>query len=383
VLTRYFEPAFRGGGPIQTIGALVRARPSWTSTAIICGNSDHGDPTPLVDMADQWIHQDGVDVWYARPTLGAAITAFIRARYPKPRIVYLNSLFDPIYSIIPQILSACGLWGRAGLVVAPRGQLDPGALAIKALKKRVFLAGYRLLGCHRRVLWHASTPLEAENVRRVFGESIQIAVRENETSLPVKAQQRGPRPPGPCRLVYASRVVPKKGLLTALEALTKLVDPVDFDVIGAFEDRNYEAACGHIITRLPTNVRLRLHGALPRSALLEKLRGADIMLFPTAGENFGHVIAEALSESCPLMCSNATPWTERLAGGAGGIVRPNTPDAWAAAIKDLVAAGPGEWQRHSDKAATAFDNWRAEDKGEHIFALAHDHFGLTTRPSPE
>ena len=106
------------------------------------------------------------------------------------------------------------------------------------------------------------------------------------------------------------------------------------------------------------------------------------MVFPTAGENFGHVIAEALSESCPVMCSDATPWTERLDGGAGGVVRPNTPDAWAAAIKDFVAAGPGEWQRQSDNASAAFDNWRAEDKGEHIFALAHKHFGLTTRPSP-
>lgn len=374
VLTQYFEPAFRGGGPIQTIGALVRARPAWVSTSILCSNSDLGQSGPLVDTPDQWIRRDGFDVFYASMSLGGAISAMIRSRRIAPDMLYVNSFFNLPYSLIPQLLHACGMWGRAGLVLAPRGELSPGALAIKAPRKRMLLALYRLLGQHRRVLWHASTELEAGEIQRVFGRSARIAIRENETALPIVAKRRGPRPPGPCRLVYASRVVPKKGLLIALEALARVDDAVSFDVVGAFEDDAYADVCRQMITRISSNVRLTFHGALSRGEVLKELRKADAMVFPTEGENFGHVIAEALSESCPVMCSDTTPWTVRLAAGAGDVVKPNTPNEWAIAIRAFVAAGSSVWERCSDLAGAAFDEWRAEDKGAHIFELARAHF---------
>lgn len=376
VLTQYFEPAFRGGGPIQTIGALVRARPAWASVFVICSNSDLGESAPLVEFPDQWLHRDGFDVWYARSTLGGAVRAMVRSRRVEPRFIYVNSLFSPVYSIIPQLLHGCGLWGRAGLILAPRGELNRGALAIKAPKKRAFLALYRMLGGHRRVLWHASTELEAQDIRRVFGESVEIVVRENEANLPLRARRRASRPPGEFRLVYASRVVPKKGLLVALQALTEVQDPISFDVIGAFEDEPYRAACQPILEKMPPNVLLKFHGALPRTEVLEALHGADAMVFPTAGENFGHVIAEALSESCPVLCSDATPWTERLAGGAGDVVSPNTPAAWVTAIREFIASGSAGWEQRSDRAADAFDEWRDENKGAHILELARAYFGF-------
>ncbi|MCC6498505.1 MAG: glycosyltransferase [Propionibacteriaceae bacterium] len=281
-------------------------------------------------------------------------------------------MFDFSFSILPQILMGLGLWRKGRLVLAPRGELSPGALSIKPVRKRVFLRAYRLLGRHRRVLWHASTLLEARDIWREFGRSARVLIRENETFLPVVAMPRGARKPGPCRLAFASRAVTKKGLLTALEALATVVDRVDLSVVGAFENGEYEASCHRALARLPDNVRVTLHGVLPRAALLQELRVADAMVFPTAGENFGHVIAEALSESCPVMVSDTTPWTERLARGAGYVVAPNTPERWSEAIRVFVAAGPTEWIAGSERARAAYNEWRSEDKGKHIFQLVQD-----------
>lgn len=47
---------------------------------------------------------------------------------------------------------------------------------------------------------------------------------------------------------------------------------------------------------------------------------ATAFLFPTLGENFGHVIAEALSVGCPVFVTANTPWTELIQRGAGKII---------------------------------------------------------------
>ena len=42
---------------------------------------------------------------------------------------------------------------------------------------------------------------------------------------------------------------------------------------------------------------------------------ADLFVFPTKGENFGHVILEALSVGTPVLTSDQTPWRGDLGRG--------------------------------------------------------------------
>lgn len=42
----------------------------------------------------------------------------------------------------------------------------------------------------------------------------------------------------------------------------------------------------------------------------EGIRGALPFLFPTLGENYGHVIFEALAAGCPVIVSDQTPWQD-------------------------------------------------------------------------
>ena len=43
----------------------------------------------------------------------------------------------------------------------------------------------------------------------------------------------------------------------------------------------------------------------------------DLFLFPTAGENYGHVIAESLAAGTPVLVSTETPWRNLHAEGLG------------------------------------------------------------------
>lgn len=375
VLTGYYEPAFRGGGPIQTLRALLRDRPEWVDASVICSNSDLGDVAFLVDAPDTWIDRDEISVRYVSRGWRSLISALNSARRDLgPSIVYLNSFFSIRYTLMPQLWRLTGFGRRAGFVLAPRGELHKGALAIKSPKKQMLITVYRILSLHRRVLWHASTDEEAGDIRRVFGEFVSVVVRENETSLPSSAHIRSGRELGICRLTFASRAVRKKGLLILLEALRRVTSPVAVEIIGGFEDPSYESQCRDAAARLPSHVSIEFRGPLPREEVLGSLRRADGMVFPTEGENFGHVIAEALSEACPVISSRNTPWTDRLTSGGGVVVEPNSPDAWLKALDAYIEIGPDGWQASSDSAAAAFRRWRNEDKGPHVFELARDHF---------
>ena len=81
-------------------------------------------------------------------------------------MIYLNSLFSVPFALQP-LRAAKSLGIR--VVLAPRGMLGAGALAIKPAKKKLFLTLARLFGLFRGVRWHASTSVEASrNVLRAF-----------------------------------------------------------------------------------------------------------------------------------------------------------------------------------------------------------------------
>lgn len=366
VVAPYFVPAFRGGGPIQTLKALIDAAPNSFDVSVVCANNDLGEKTSLVGTPNRWLQVDRANVRYVEGGVRALISAYRSAS--GANLVYLNSLFNPRFSMIPVLIKAIGLWHGASFLIAPRGELDPGALALKPIKKSVFLAAYKVLGLSRRLTWHASTPEEADQITRIFGPHTRILVRENETRLPARASTRPPRAAGPARLLFASRLVEKKGLLTLLEALAGVSHPVKVSVVGAFETAQYEARCRAVVDELPANIDLTFLGALPRKQVLAQMRCSDVMAFPTMGENFGHVVAEALSESCPVFASGHTPWSARLRSGGGAVVSDDV-EAWRQALAGFVSQTPGEWMVASVKAGRSYERWRNEDKGPHIFEL--------------
>ena len=367
VSTPFYVPAYLGGGPIQTLKALINAAPSEFETRVVCANHDLGQTTPLTDHPNRWVEVGAAQVQY----VGGGIRSHIRAlkQTDDADIIYLNSLFNPRYSLLPMLLKRLGFWKKGALLIAPRGELDPGALALKTRKKKAFLTAFKLLRFHKSALWHASTSVEAAQIKKQFGD-VTVLVRENETSLPQQAFSRPPRKAGPPRLLFVSRLDEKKGLHILLKSLKSIASPLDLKIVGAFEDSDYESRCRRHIEQLDDNISIEFSGPLERDNVLQSMQSADLLVFPTAGENFGHVIAEALSQSCPVMCSANTPWTNHLTDGGGFVVQQNTADAWRKSISEFVLLGSNSWVEASQSSGETYNIWRNEDKGTHVFALA-------------
>lgn len=372
VLAPSFPPAYRGGGPARTLEALVRDTPSGIRLIVFAPDKDTGETTRLPVVRNKWSKQGVHDAYFFSTDQPVQVLrAIVALRREKPDAVYLNSLFNTVLAVLPLMLWALRFFGGAQLLLAPRGELDRGALALKHRKKRFYLGLLSLLPFHRRIVWHASSAMERSAVIQAFGQHANVLVRENETSLPPNSVTPA-RSAGHASLVFLSRISRKKGLDIALQALQHVTAELDFDIYGPHEDASYLSECRELIAQLPATVHARILGPIGPRGVREILANYDAMVFPTRGENFGHVIAEALSGSCPVLCSPHTPWSAILVAGGGAVIEGDDTAAWSAAIEEWAVRSPLERDQARTSAGEAYRRWFAEDKGAHVLEMLRD-----------
>jgi glycosyltransferase involved in cell wall biosynthesis len=373
-----FPPAYLGGGPIRTLDALVREAPSTVRMLVLTSDRDVGATYPLSVASNEWVSRDSALVYYMSTNrLCRLLRGFAALRREKPTVLYFNSFFSPLFSVLPQLMRRAVFPAASLRLLAPRGEFSVGALAIKRRKKSLFIRLYKALRLHRRLVWHASSSLEAADIRRVWGKEAVILVRENETSLPNRASapvRQGKS--STLKAFFFGRIVPKKGLLAVLEALQSATGTVELDIYGDEEDARYAQACRRAAARVSSSVTVRFMGAVHPEEVPARFASYDVMLMPTAGENFGHVIAEALSASCPVICTDTTPWTDLLEAGAGRVVRSWSATDWKNAIDSYAALSVDERLELRIAAGGLYEKWWAAPKGPHVLELLSQHCNI-------
>lgn len=351
-----YLPGYKAGGPIQSLANLVEDLGSDFRFKIVTSDRDCGDSQPYSGVRTGiWESCGNAEVLYLAPGDCSLRKLYKILRSTEYDILYLNSFFNPIFTLIPLLLWQFGLVARMPLVIAPRGELSAGALQIKPLRKRIYQLLAKSLGLYRRVIWQASNLHEEGEIRqnlvsRSFGEP-KILVAPDltgglDSGLPAGHPQS--KKPGRLSLLFASRISPKKNLLGALECLFGLVGEVDFHICGPVDDEIYWRTCQELIAVLPPNVTLHYLGPLPHDRLLEEMGRHDLFFLPTLGENFGHAIVEALSAGCPVLLSDETPWRDLEAQKAGW----DLPLVRASAFHDVL-------QRCVDMNDEEHRQWRA------------------------
>ena len=391
VVTPFYLPAWKGGGPIRSLAAMIEQHGGRHSFRVLTSSYDWSETTPMPLSPEArrgaWVPVGAALVRYV-PVTGAsslrsrttrqALAGAWRSTGSGPDVTYFTGVFPPVWTIFPLTLRRLGLLRLGQVVIAPRGEFSPGALAIKWHKKKAFLAEARVIGLFRGVMWHASTELEAAEIRAIVPDA-RIAIRENETQLPATAWRgdislppvaEAPQPPAgrPLRVLYLGRVSPKKGVDVLLEALRYVTADVEVTIAGAAAEHAYLADLRAAAGRLRHPVTF--HGAVEPDRVHELFRSHDVFVFPTAGENFGHTIAESLANGCPvIITAHATPRTQTATTGGGGAVDSLDPAAWAGAIDQFAYTGPQVWARGRVEAADAYDAWQAARPTESVFDL--------------
>lgn len=380
IFSTFYLPGFKGGGPIRTVANMLDKLGDDIQFSLVTADRDLGEVSAYAGVTpNAWQPLGRAQVYYVSGGVGWLRRLYHLIRAFNGQALHLNSFFSFRFSILPLIY-----WRvlRAGMpvIVGPRGEFSQGALTLKSAKKHAFIALTKALGLYRGVIWQASTEHEADDIRRMLGNKAQIRVAVDiACPLPDLAMQ--PRQVNaPLRLVFLSRISPKKNLLGAIQMLQQVPCPVVFDVYGPAEDAAYWASCQEAAKQLPAHVQLNYCGALYPLQVPETMARYDLFYLPTLGENFGHVIAEALGCGLPVLISDTTPWRDLAQQNLGWDIPLGQPEGFVAAIEScsrIQAADYDIW-RHSirDWALLNIGNDEAVEQNRQLFMnldSAHEH----------
>ena len=252
-------------------------------------------------------------------------------------LLWLNSCFTD-FTIKPLLQRLLGRISQKPVVLTPHGELAPGALQFKALKKKAFLNVAKWIGLYRGVTWMATGKQEQKYIRSVIEKDVSVQVARN---IPDKRLlDRHPiheKEHGKLSAVFLSRISPKKNLDGALEILSGLDGyEIDFDIYGPIQDEQYWSHCEDLTGRMPGSIKVRYRGTVPYEDVQKRLSDYDLFFLPTHNENYGYVILEALAARCPVLISDETPWDDILERKAGWIVPLNDREGFRTVLREVT-----------------------------------------------
>jgi glycosyltransferase involved in cell wall biosynthesis len=111
---------------------------------------------------------------------------------------------------------------------------------------------------------------------------------------------------------------------------------------------------------LPPNVSAHYRGSVKHDEVDDVFRAHDLFLFPTRGENFGHVILESMRAGTPVLIADTTPWRGLEALGVGWDLPLDDPGPFVAAIETACSIEGASYARWRERVQ-AYAARRSED----------------------
>jgi len=318
---KYYLPGYKSGGPIRTIANMVDRLGDEFNFRIVTSDRDALDEKSYPHIAiNEWNRVGKALVYYASPGKRSLLNWVKVIRGTHHSILYLNSFFDPVYTFRPLLARRFGLIPNRPVIIAPRGELSLGALELKRLKKAPYMALGMVSGLYKNLTWQASSKHEANDISRTMRYiSKRIVIASNLPTINDFKLEFDPlgRREGPLQIVFLSRISPMKNLEFALNVVSKVRYPIIFNIYGPVRDDNYWRKCKSLIANMPENVSISYKGSVENSEVSSIIGSHDLFFLPTLGENFGHVILEALSAGTPVLIADTTPWRNLEEFGVG------------------------------------------------------------------
>lgn len=315
-----YLPGFRSGGPVRTVSNCIEALGKEFHFDVLTSDRDRGDIEAFKGVrVNNWTEIGSARVRYMSPRR-RKISEYRRLiRETRPDLIHLNSFFDPQFTLRPLIAAIIEGMGSSQILIGPRGEFSASALALRSIKKKVYLCAFRLALFHHRVTFHASTETEAQDIRKQFGS---VKVCQAKDIGPGRADKRiiQNRSEEVLKVCFISRITPMKNLDFALRALRKCKKRLSFSIYGPIADKRYWDRCLAEVKNMPGNISVEYRGLIQPQNIPEAFAAHDIFLLPTLGENFGHVIPEAISAGTTVIISERTPWGHIETYGAGKVI---------------------------------------------------------------
>lgn len=339
-----YLPAYRYGGPIQSVHGLCRALARRGHDVHVFTTNVDGRSNSEVPLASS-VDRDGVKVWYFQ-------SKYLRRLYWAPAMK--KKLDEQVNQFDLLHLHSIYLWptwmaaraarrARIPYLVAPRGML------VKELIERknrwIKLAWIWLI--ERYTLEnaagiHMTTELEVKEAARfrialpsifVVPNGIDIsdvegnpAVYHPSTAIPYQKEPF---------LLFLGRINWKKGLDRLIPALT-YVSKVRL-VIAGNDEENYQPVLERLAEDHGVRDRVTFVGSVQNQDKLALLKDATALILPSYSENFGNVVLEAMGVGCPVVVTPEVGLANIVQKTGAGLVIEGTSTVLGKCLQDLLS----------------------------------------------
>lgn len=370
----FYLPSMKSGGGTWTVVNLVDRFCDQYDFFVVTRNYDSkGDLTPYTTVkTGEWNQTGNARVFYvASRDFTRGLCAKLVAEV-EPDAVFVNSVFSTP-SVKFLMARSKGLIKPLPVILAPCGEFAKAALKRKALRKQAFLAYAKTAGHFSGVIWKASSAIEAGEIKDLFGSQIEIWIAPDlapRTILPdFNIDDKPTKRVGAVKFIFFSRLVPVKNLTYFLKRLAMVEQgDVELAIVGPLEDQSYWQECKKLLSVMPVNINVRIHGAVSYTEGLKHLYSRHFFVLPTRHENFGYVILESLAAGSPVLISDVTGWSNIDQRNAGWQMPLDDPEKWNRRINDCIEMDDVEYRLLSRAARDYATEFLAKDESSDAMA---------------
>lgn len=219
-------------------------------------------------------------------------------------LIQLQSMWALSYHLVARIARKYNI----PYIITPRGMLEPWSLSQKKWKKKLALMLYQMIDLRRAACIFTTAEMEAKHVREL-GVKSAISVIPNgietdgytcRTSISGVKKQ----------ILFLSRIHVKKGIELLIETFANLHnDFSDWSVaIVGNGDIEYIDGLKQKVKFLEMEDYIKILPPVFGNSKVKLYQESSIFCLPSYSENFGMVIAEAMSCGVPVITTNGTPW---------------------------------------------------------------------------
>ncbi len=243
VFASHYLPGYKAGGPIRSLDNIFAQLGNDVEFYLVTLNRDHGGNKPYKGIyINSWAKVGNVSVYYIDEDFPSKKTIVSIIDDLRPDSIYLNSLFSFGFSIHVLWVVLISKHRNIRIILAPRGELSRGALEQGRYKKLLFILLSKHIYIHYKIVWHASSNYEHDDIINAYGSFVNIKIASNLVDATVVnscSSSNLNRIKNKVRIIFVSRISKKKNLGYAIESLSSLSGKVVFDIYGPFEDKLY------------------------------------------------------------------------------------------------------------------------------------------------
>jgi glycosyltransferase involved in cell wall biosynthesis len=334
-VTPSYKPAFRYGGPTFSVSCLAEQQAKAGAEVWVFTTTANGEEELPVCRGVP-IEVEGVRVvYFSRWTgdHGHFCPALWWAVWRKGRnfdVVHVHSWWNWVAFGVALVSRLRGL----RMVFSPHGMLSP--YTLRHSLKRWF---QRILGrwLLARALWHATSRLEERELQVHKPPNPTICV-PNITPFPDTTAIQAPAPRAALRLLYLSRLDPKKGLDFLLNVLAEIKGgcPWQLTVVGDASNP-FGREMRKLAERLGLKDRVVWHGWASGEEKWNLLAWSDLLLLPSQNENFAIIVLEALAVGTAVLVSDRVGLCDYVHEKDLGWCAPLDEEAWRLALKAAMS----------------------------------------------